>query len=77
VYFEFWVDCEEFLKLVLCIDGVPVAIGAVSCQKRFGLATAWLTFGMVSPPTRERAWVPRSSLHGYHSCQSPLTLLGC
>jgi GNAT superfamily N-acetyltransferase len=49
VYFEFWLDCEEFLKLVLCIDDIPVAIGAVSCQKRFGLATAWLTFGMVSP----------------------------
>ncbi len=49
VYFEFWLDCAEFLKLVLCIDDVPVAIGAVSCEKRFGLATAWLTFGMVSP----------------------------
>jgi GNAT superfamily N-acetyltransferase len=34
---------------VLCIDDVPVAIGDVSCQKRFGLTTAWLTFGMVSP----------------------------
>ena len=49
VYFEFWLDCEEFLELVLCIDDVPVAIGAVSCHKSFGLATAWLTFGMVSP----------------------------
>jgi GNAT superfamily N-acetyltransferase len=49
VYFEFWLDSEEFLKLVLSIDDVPVAIGAVNCQKRFGLATAWLTFGMVSP----------------------------
>ena len=28
---------------------LDVAIGAVNCQKRFGLATAWLTFGMVSP----------------------------
>jgi GNAT superfamily N-acetyltransferase len=49
VYFEFWLDSEEFIKLVLCVDGVPVAIGAVNCNKRFGLATAWLTFGMVSP----------------------------
>jgi Acetyltransferase (GNAT) domain len=28
---------------------LDVAIGAVNCQKRFGLATAWLTFGMVLP----------------------------
>jgi len=49
VYFEFWLDSEEFLKLVLCVDDVPVAIGAVNCEKHFGLATAWLTFGMVSP----------------------------
>jgi GNAT superfamily N-acetyltransferase len=49
IYFEVWLDSEEFLKLVLCIDDVPVAIGAVNCQKRFGLTTAWLTFRMVSP----------------------------
>jgi len=28
---------------------LDVTIGAVNCQKRFGLATAWLSFGMVSP----------------------------
>ena len=39
VYFELWLDSDEFLKLVLCIDDVPVAIGAVSCENRFGLAT--------------------------------------
>ena len=49
VYFEFWLDCEDYLKLVLCIDDVPVAIGGVGCQKRFGLLDAWLTFGMVAP----------------------------
>jgi GNAT superfamily N-acetyltransferase len=49
VFFEFWLDCEDFLKLVVCIDDVPVALGAVNCQKRFGIANAWLTFGMVSP----------------------------
>jgi GNAT superfamily N-acetyltransferase len=54
VYFEFWLDFEEFLKLVLCIDDVPVAIGGVNCQRRFGLATAWLTFGMVSPACQGR-----------------------
>jgi GNAT superfamily N-acetyltransferase len=50
VYFEFCLDCEDFLKLVLCINDVPVAIGAVSYRNRLGPANAWLAFGMVSPP---------------------------
>jgi GNAT superfamily N-acetyltransferase len=49
VFFEFCLDSEIFLKLVLCIDDVPVAIGAVSYQNRLGLTNAWLDFGMVSP----------------------------
>jgi GNAT superfamily N-acetyltransferase len=52
VYFEYWLDSEEFLKLVLCIDDAAVAIGGVSCQTFFGLSTAWLTFGMVSPASQ-------------------------
>jgi GNAT superfamily N-acetyltransferase len=50
VFFEFCLDCEDFLKLVLCINDVPVAIGAVSYRNRLGPANAWLAFGMVSPP---------------------------
>ena len=49
VFFEFWLDSGEFHKLVLCIDDVPVAVGAVSPQKRPWRTSAWLTFGMISP----------------------------
>lgn len=48
VLFEFCLDSEDFLKLVLCVDDVPVAVGAVSSQSRLALTNAWLTFGMVS-----------------------------
>jgi GNAT superfamily N-acetyltransferase len=48
VFFEFCLDCEDFLKLVLCIDDVPIAIGALSYRNRLGLTNAWLAFGMVS-----------------------------
>jgi len=49
VFFEFCLDCEDFLKLVLRINDVPVAIAAVSYRNRLGSANAWLAFGMVSP----------------------------
>lgn len=49
VFFEFFLDFENFFKLVLCIDDVPVAIGAVSYRKRFGLTKSWLAYGLVAP----------------------------